>query len=119
MKKVDAHPVQGRERRLAGFLPFLEALEGLLGPGEELEPRRDDEEGQGQAEQAFDEGEPAPPHGVNPRSREMNRTATVSGPARPACRALSLTRFRPSPSSAISQASATRQRPGSTRTVSA
>ena len=72
---------------------FFEEAEGPLGQGEDLEPRQDDEEGQGQADQAFDEGEPAPLHGENPRSREMNRTATVSGPGRPACRALSLTRF--------------------------
>src|SRR5512141_782818 len=118
VKKVDPHPVERRESRLARFLPFLETQEGILGPAGKLEPRRDDKEGQGQTDQALDEGEAAFLHGENPRSRETKSTATVSGPGHPDCRALRTIRFMPSPSSAISHVSVIRQRPGSIRTVS-
>jgi hypothetical protein len=71
VEEIDPDLVGRGERRLARLLPVLEALEGPLRRHEELEARRDEEQGQGQADQGLDQGEAARAHGLNPRSREI------------------------------------------------
>ena len=107
VEQVDPHPVKSRERRLARLLPLLEPGEGPSGLWtKNSSPAEMTKRDRARPSRHSMRVNPLRLHGANPRSLEMKRTATVSGPARPACRALSRTRFRPSPSSAISQASA-------------